>query len=333
MKKYLGLTALLFLMFFLSEAQTTNLGIGSGTGGTTNVFIGKDAGKVTTAGSNSFLGFESGKANIGGRDNTFQGNISGKKNINGSYNTFIGSYSGSELLSGLGNTHMGYCAGVYAGNYNSCFGFGAGYINTGTENVLLGKYAARYNASGIKNTFVGTHTGFNNLGSNNIFIGYNAGYNELGSNKLYIDNSNTASPLIWGDFNNDRLVFNGKVGIGTSTFPATVGGVSISSYQLFVKGGILTEEVRVRSGWADYVFNDDYNLIPISELNNYISKNKHLPGVPSANDVENNGLSLGEIAKIQQEKIEELTLYLIQQNAQIEDLKNRINKIETNNIK
>lgn len=113
---------------------------------------------------------------------------------------------------------------------------------------------------------------------------------------------------------------DGKVGIGTENTPSTIGGANINAYKLYVKGGILTEEVRVRTGWADYVFADDYNLRPLAEVESFITANKHLPNVPSAKQVEEDGLSLGDISKIQQEKIEELTLYIIEQNKRIEAL-------------
>jgi hypothetical protein len=113
---------------------------------------------------------------------------------------------------------------------------------------------------------------------------------------------------------------NGKTGVGTTSFPTTIGGANISAYRLFVRGGILTEEVRVRTGWADYVFADDYQLKSISEVETFIKENKHMPNVPSAAQVEEEGISLGEMAKIQQEKIEELMLYIIQQEKRIKAL-------------
>ena len=114
---------------------------------------------------------------------------------------------------------------------------------------------------------------------------------------------------------------SGKVGVGTTNFPTTIGGANISAYKLFVKGGILTEEVRVRTGWADYVFDKNYNLKSLDQVEKYIAENGHLPNVPSAQTVAEEGIELGDIAKIQQEKIEELTLYLIQQKKEIEGLK------------
>ncbi len=121
----------------------------------------------------------------------------------------------------------------------------------------------------------------------------------------------------------------GKILIGTETAPIAVGSDNVSAYKLFVKGGILTEEVRVRlsSDWADYVFNKNYQLKPLKEVEKFINRNGHLPNVPSAKEIKENGLELGNIVTIQQEKIEELTLYAIQQQKEIEELKALVKKL------
>jgi hypothetical protein len=123
------------------------------------------------------------------------------------------------------------------------------------------------------------------------------------------------------------LEVTGKVSIGTNNKPTDIGGANITSYKLFVKGGILADEVRVRTGWADYVFADEYRLKPLAEVESFIKKNKHLPNVPTSKEVESQGINVGNIAKIQQEKIEELTLYIIDQNKRIEKLESQIEKL------
>jgi hypothetical protein len=120
---------------------------------------------------------------------------------------------------------------------------------------------------------------------------------------------------------------SGKVGIGgvtTMTFPSTS---PYASYNLFVKGGIASDEVRValNATWADYVFAKDYNLKPLAEVEAFIAKNNHLPNVPSAAQVKEEGLALGDMSRIQQEKIEELTLYIIAQNKRLEALEAKMN--------
>jgi hypothetical protein len=116
-----------------------------------------------------------------------------------------------------------------------------------------------------------------------------------------------------------RIAASGKVGIGLDapyTFPTTAGSVNVSNYKLFVKGGILTEEVRVALGttWADYIFAKDYKLPTLAEVEAQIKEKGHLANVPSAAEVKANGIEVGEMAKIQMAKIEELTLYIIEQN-------------------
>jgi len=129
----------------------------------------------------------------------------------------------------------------------------------------------------------------------------------------------------------------GKVGIGTTNL-SDVSCTDCNNYKLFVKDGIKTEKVKVEiagtSGWADYVFAKDYKLPTLAEVESYIAQKGHLINVPSADDVKKNGIELGEMAKIQQEKIEELTLYIIQQNKinekqakEIDELKNLVSKL------
>jgi len=70
--------------------------------------------------------------------------------------------------------------------------------------------------------------------------------------------------------------------------------------------------------WPDYVFEEHYELMPLSELEAYITQNKHLPDIPTANEIKQNGLSLAEINAKLVKKIEELTLYIIELNKKIE---------------
>ena len=114
---------------------------------------------------------------------------------------------------------------------------------------------------------------------------------------------------------------NGKVGIGTSVIP--------TEFKLAVAGKIIAEEVvvKLQSAWPDFVFDQDYSLKPLHEVEQFVRTNKHLPGIPSAAQVEEKGLSMGEMHNKLLLKIEELTLYIIElqktnehQNAKIEQL-------------
>ncbi|WP_296143208.1 hypothetical protein [uncultured Flavobacterium sp.] len=236
-----------------------------------------------------------------------------------------------------GNTFYGYRAGSLQYRVltqNTFIGHQSGENNyRGSSNTFIGYKSGNLSNSTYDNTFIGTNSGLNNTGSRNIFIGSAAGSQQTAdSDKLFIENSSSSSPLIWGDFALDQLKLNGKVGIGTgfANFPTTAGSVNVSNYNLFVRGGILTEEVRVnlQSNWADYVFSSDYKLKTLDEVESYITKNGHLENVPSAKKVKEEGIELGEMLKIQQEKIEELTLYLIQQNKEIKELRENLKSLK-----
>ena len=108
------------------------------------------------------------------------------------------------------------------------------------------------------------------------------------------------------------LLVNGNVGIGTIN-PA---------YKLSVNGTIQSKEVRVETGWADYVFDKAYKLPSLTEVEKYIKDNKHLQNIPAAGEVQRNGLAVGEVQTKMMEKIEELTLYIIDLQKQINELKN-----------
>jgi hypothetical protein len=86
-----------------------------------------------------------------------------------------------------------------------------------------------------------------------------------------------------------------------------------------VDGNVKCKKLRVDiQNWGDYVFDSNYELMTLNSIENYIAENKHLPGMPSASEIENEGVDLGEIVKLQQVKIEELTLLMIQMQKQIE---------------
>lgn len=150
----------------------------------------------------------------------------------GGFSVFLGSGAG-ELDDGTNNTScaVGYNAlGTnISGSMNTAFGASALYHDaSGTYNVGVGSGANFYNYEGFNNTIIGTMAGFGpslHTKSGNVFLGYMAGYYETGDNKLYIENSDSATPLIYGDFALDKIIINGEfqatgnVGIG-NTDPA-----------------------------------------------------------------------------------------------------------------
>lgn len=117
-------------------------------------------------------------------------------------------------------------------------------------------------------------------------------------------------------FNNALfLANNGNIGIGTN-HPQS---------KLAVNGGILAKSVRVNTSstyWPDYVFSPGYDLMSLKELETFVTNNQHLPGVPSANEIgETDQVDLGEMNTLLLQKVEELTLYIIDLQKQIDELK------------
>lgn len=91
------------------------------------------------------------------------------------------------------------------------------------------------------------------------------------------------------------------------------------NFKVFADGHIYVRKIELSlTMFPDFVFDKDYNLMNLKELENFINRNKHLPGVPSAKEVINNGLDIGDMTSILLQKIEELTLYIIEQNKKIE---------------
>lgn len=116
-----------------------------------------------------------------------------------------------------------------------------------------------------------------------------------------------------------RIKTNGNVGIGTSS----------PTNKLEVNGTIKTKEVNVTAtGWADYVFEPDYQLIPLSEVEAFIFNNGHLPNIPTEKEVFEQGVNLLEMNIKLLEKIEELTLYIIELKGQYDEQDRKINQIQ-----
>lgn len=135
------------------------------------------------------------------------------------------------------------------------------------------------------------------------------------------------------DANGLKLFNNSGNGIYiTNTGNVGIGTTSTLDYQLAVAGKILATEVMIKhiDNWYDHVFNDDYKLISLPDLEDYIVNNNRLPDIPSEEEVIKDGLQMGNIAGLLLKKIEELTLYTIQQQKLIEQQQEIINKILEN---
>ncbi|MCH2215475.1 MAG: hypothetical protein MK086_09920 [Flavobacteriales bacterium] len=127
----------------------------------------------------------------------------------------------------------------------------------------------------------------------------------------------------WAMWSAGNHYVSGDLRIGSTT--------AATGYKLSVNGRAICEELKVQlnSDWPDYVFEDDYEMMDLDELKNYIDKENHLPGIPSAQKVEeDDGILLGEMQRVTVEKLEELTLYILELKEENEQLKERIEALE-----
>lgn len=197
-----------------------------------------------------------------------------------------------------------------------------GLIGFGTAPADLHGFGARIDVDGdilmrdanafmqIENTLAGSNCGLvlSEEGAYTAWMWYN------GASDYLIINADPG-----GGFRQDITVSNtGDVGIGTAT--------TKTGYKLSVDGKVAAEELLIEDSgaWPDYVFEDGYELMSLEQLEESIKLNNHLPGLPNASEVEENGFSVGEMQKIFLEKLEELTLYTIAQEKRIKALNRKM---------
>lgn len=125
-----------------------------------------------------------------------------------------------------------------------------------------------------------------------------------------------------GAINAMKIQTNGNIAIGTDLNPA--------NYKLAVGGKIIAEELKVQlqAQWPDYVFTEYYKLPTLEEVEKQIKEKGHLANMPSAEKVNCEGFEVGELTRLQQEKIEELTLYIIKLNEQLKAQEKRMQALE-----
>lgn len=284
-----------------------------------------------------FLGLSSGdnikssSANIGiggyaltGQTPTSSPSTNGINNVGVGVGTLYNNRNGSDNL-GLGNSSL---FANTDGSNNVSMGSNSLRTNTtGSGNIALGRLALFSNIGGNDNLALGANAGYFATGSSNIFIGPSAGANETGSNKLYISNNGSANPLIKGDFSANSMKINSKTTgyLAVGDFDAGTPMPTPSGYRLIVQDGILTEKLKVAlrtdgMNWADYVFEPNYHLMPLEEVEKYTKANKHLPNVPSADEITKEGIDVAKVSKMFMEKIEELTLHIIELNKRVKEL-------------
>ncbi len=241
--------------FALNRNSDGNFNIGIGTGalayneeGFANIAIGANTLFGSGNGSSNIaMGMDALRSNGDGFDNVGVGKATLSNNTVGANNIALGNHAlysnttksgivaigdsslvnnGTGALIGgpysgdaSGNTAIGYQSMVQntTGFSNTVMGSKALSVNTiGDRNTVIGFEAGFSSGTNLNdNTFVGYQSGYTNAGNANVFLGAFSGLNETGSDKLYIDNTGTTTPLIYGEFNNDLLRINNKLGVGT----------------------------------------------------------------------------------------------------------------------
>ena len=141
----------------------------------------------------------------------------------------------------------------------------------------------------------------------------------MADGKVGIKNDNPVNELdVNGTISSYNLLTSGSVGIGTT---------NTDGYKLAVNGIIRAKEIKVESDWADFVFKKDYKLPSLKEVETHINKNGTLPGIPSESEVKANGVNLAETNALLLQKIEELTLYTIQQQKMLDNQQKLIEEL------
>lgn len=315
--------------------------------GSQNAFFGANAGFYSTATCcNTFAGASAGVFNTLGGNNTFLGQAAGANNRTGNQNIMIGVSAGYD---GVGSTAKNSNYSTFIGNYT-------GQNSTANYNTFIGYAAGQYSTTGANNIWIGNFAGGNAGITNNnscIFIGDQSGSwtgTNFASPTTVVNNLTNATSI---GFQSQVTVSNALTLGGVGAYAVKVGiGMTNPAYPLDVKG-VVNMRVAINSPsmkvndrdfmgigesgefwvsnfkmkyqnenqWSDKVFEKDYKVLTINELDSFIQKNKHLPNIPSAKEVVKNGIDNTEMTAKLLEKIEELSLYII-------SLEKRLSKVE-----
>ena len=329
MKNTIGLfnTAVGYEALLENTIRSANAAFGQGT-----------LSKSSTSDGNAAFGVQSMTFNTSGGSNTAVGWRSGFNSLTGSGNIFIGAQAGyNEMGSNklyIENSTADSLNALIFGNFSSNYirhnGRTEGIYNVTNDDTpaIYGENDnTDYYGVGVqgKGGWKGVEGIVSGVGSG-AYYGVIGGASTTNSGANYgVYGSATGAATNFGVYgaasgsNNYAGYFNGAVAIGNATPKKATG------YMLSVNGKIASEEVLVDldGDWPDYVFKQDYNLRTLAEVKSHILNKGHLPDVPSAKEVEENGILLGNMNKVLLEKIEELTLYILQQEERIKKLEEK----------
>jgi trimeric autotransporter adhesin len=353
------------------------IGDASGFGNTTgynNIMMGKSSGRLNTVGfNNSFIGVFAGYNNTSGAGNVMLGLSSGLNNTTGNDNIFIGNNAGSTNTTGTNNTYLGNLANGTAALTNAT-AIGAGAAATASNTVVLGQNATTITGQGLPVTATGasglrfaslnsgnteTVTGntskvlsVDNLGNVILVKLASSIVNAVGDKPVAESIVSQVNEMNTKVHELDKKVIEVASKKNTwietegflhnnSTNGVVIDGVGFNGNALVVKGKMLSNEVNVElegaDKWPDYVFQPSYKRMSLDEVEKFITVNKHLPNVPSAAEMAITGNNLGKTDVKLLEKVEELTLYLLEmkkandaQSAELKALKMQVNSLKKN---
>lgn len=324
---------------------------------TTSPFLVDYSGNVTASGAGSFGSLAVTGASTLSGGGTLNGsfNTSGATFNGGTFNGTLGTISGAPSFTSLGingGVASGYNLTV-SGNplftggllrmYPSSWSIANGIATPAAPVIELGTGGFFQSVCNPPSGTYATYMANNVLwqdngasGGNWVFPTVNAGLYAMGiingGLNFYTGNATSGTAPNLSAYQRMTINTNGQVGIGTASptalltigTPISTTGTLYTTYNplLTVGGYILGQGFSCIAppNWADYVFDKNYKLTPLKEVEKYVKENHHLPEVPSAEDLQKNGLDLSEMLNMHMKKIEELTLHMIEMEKKIESL-------------
>lgn len=299
------------------NASTDNVGVTSYTIRRNNVVVGTVGGNITTFAASGLAASTTYTFNVVASDAA--GNVSGASNTV-TVTTPAGGGGGTTDTQAPTSPTSLTASGTTSNSTNLSW-------NGSTDNVGVTSYTIRRNniaigsVPGNTTSFIATSLSASTTYSFNVVASDAAGNTSGASNTVTVTTmagdggggggGGTPGGSATEDFQARNLFVAGVVGIGTTPN---------ANFLLSVDGNIRAKEVIVESGWSDFVFDPDYYLPSLSEVEEYINEKGHLKDIPSAAEVQENGVGLAEFNTRLLQKVEEMTLYLIKMDKQIQQL-------------